>query len=466
MKPGPAAGVRHAAAAALLRAARQPGLGGVRVRGAGAPRAAQAAGLHGSSTGRASPCARRSASSRAPAHGLRARRRSSGATTAGGRRPRAPRSRATSRRSRARTRCSWCPRPSARLARRRAPPRRRCCAGRPSAGVRTAARARARATPSRRRRRAARRPAGPEPAHLSLPTPRCWVALPGRRGRRAGRRSPSHSSTPTSGSTCGRARDLAARTACPTTQLWTWPTYGAPDVNASWGFRALIWPLWSAGGVWGLFAWRWATTLVGVRARCGRRRAGSARAASRTLVVIALARSSTASARRSRPETLVAVLLALELWVLETAAPRAGREARPGVGAGADRLGLGQHAPLVLPGFMLLGAALADAPLVAARALRERAAAPAPAWRPALAGSRRLAISFVNPFGWRALWQPFEYFLELAPRADLPRHRRAAAGRTWPVNLCATGCRCSWRAGRCSALWRAARGADSIGSRR
>ena len=28
--------------------------------------------------------------------------------------------------------------------------------------------------------------------------------------------------------------------AVPTRQLWTWPTYGTPDVNASWGFRALI----------------------------------------------------------------------------------------------------------------------------------------------------------------------------------------------------------------------------------
>src|SRR3989442_8637321 len=40
--------------------------------------------------------------------------------------------------------------------------------------------------------------------------------------------------------------------AVPTTQLWTWPTYGAPDVNSSWGFRALIWPIWRAAGVGGL----------------------------------------------------------------------------------------------------------------------------------------------------------------------------------------------------------------------
>ena len=43
----------------------------------------------------------------------------------------------------------------------------------------------------------------------------------------------------------------------PTTQLWRWPSYGAPDVNESWGFSLLIWPFWQLGGVYGLFAWRW-----------------------------------------------------------------------------------------------------------------------------------------------------------------------------------------------------------------
>src|SRR5512135_3160820 len=40
----------------------------------------------------------------------------------------------------------------------------------------------------------------------------------------------------------------------PRTQVWTWPTYGAPGVTPSWGFRALLWPFWSLGGVHGLFA--------------------------------------------------------------------------------------------------------------------------------------------------------------------------------------------------------------------
>jgi len=50
--------------------------------------------------------------------------------------------------------------------------------------------------------------------------------------------------------------------AIPTTQLWTWPTYGLPDVLPSWLFRALLWPVWELAGVHGLYAWRWLATLA------------------------------------------------------------------------------------------------------------------------------------------------------------------------------------------------------------
>src|SRR5512144_2666367 len=64
--------------------------------------------------------------------------------------------------------------------------------------------------------------------------------------------------------------------AAPTVQLWTWPTYGTMDVNASWGFRALVWPFWSTGGVAGLFVWRWLTSLaaLGTLWALGRRMGG------------------------------------------------------------------------------------------------------------------------------------------------------------------------------------------------
>src|SRR5262245_14374918 len=48
----------------------------------------------------------------------------------------------------------------------------------------------------------------------------------------------------------------------PTTDLWAWPHHGAPQVASSWLFRALLWPLWDLGGVAGLYAWRWASTLA------------------------------------------------------------------------------------------------------------------------------------------------------------------------------------------------------------
>ena len=47
----------------------------------------------------------------------------------------------------------------------------------------------------------------------------------------------------------------------PHTQLWTWPTHGAPDVMPSWLFRALLYPFWAAGGLAGITVWRWLTTL-------------------------------------------------------------------------------------------------------------------------------------------------------------------------------------------------------------
>src|SRR6185295_12871786 len=43
------------------------------------------------------------------------------------------------------------------------------------------------------------------------------------------------------------------RHAIPTTDQWTWIGFGDPQITSSWGFRALIWPVWAALGVGGLF---------------------------------------------------------------------------------------------------------------------------------------------------------------------------------------------------------------------
>jgi tetratricopeptide (TPR) repeat protein len=61
---------------------------------------------------------------------------------------------------------------------------------------------------------------------------------------------------------------------------------------------------------------------------------------------------------------------------------------------------LGERAQHVLPGPRLIAIHLLDD-------LRARR----PARRLAWAGLGAVAISFVNPFGWRALWQPFDFFL-------------------------------------------------------
>ena len=126
----------------------------------------------------------------------------------------------------------------------------------------------------------------------------------------------------------------------PQLQIWCWPTYGEPQVLPSWGFRALLWPFWKLGGLAGLYGWRWLTTLAAFGlAWAAARRLGARGLAA--LPVVVLAGLVYRQRSQLRPETLVAVLLALEIWILAAA----------------------------------------------------------------------VAASFANPFGWRALWQPFEYFL-------------------------------------------------------
>jgi len=48
----------------------------------------------------------------------------------------------------------------------------------------------------------------------------------------------------------------------PQEHLWTWPSHGTHEVLPSWGFRWLLWPFYSAGGMLGLQVWRWLTTLA------------------------------------------------------------------------------------------------------------------------------------------------------------------------------------------------------------
>ena len=205
----------------------------------------------------------------------------------------------------------------------------------------------------------------------------------------------------------------------PKTQLWTWPTYGAPDVNASWGFRVLIWPIWHAFGIWGLFAWRWATTLAAFGLLWSAARKMGARGLT-PLIVTVLCSLVYRQRSQIRPETLVAVLLAAELWILESwrAAARAWEES--GVAPRDHRpwlllialvwanVHISYWLGLVVQFFYFVGAPGSSRAPGAAWLERIGLAG----WKiPAAIGLGSGLISFVNPWGWLALWQPFDYYL-------------------------------------------------------
>jgi hypothetical protein len=211
--------------------------------------------------------------------------------------------------------------------------------------------------------------------------------------------------------------------AIPTRQLWTWPTYGTVDANNAWLFRALVWPLWAAWGVWGLFVWRWVTTLAvfGILWAAARRMGAKGLT---PLVVMAACALVYRQRSQVRPETMVAVLMALQIWLLE-GRRRARDLARDAAaaGAGTRELAIGlivvawvwaNTHPSYYLGFLMIGFHVLDDLRAAGRA--RGAAADA-----IHAGARRLvviaiaafAVSFANPWGWRPLWQPFEFFLTL-----------------------------------------------------
>ncbi len=192
--------------------------------------------------------------------------------------------------------------------------------------------------------------------------------------------------------------------AIPRTNVWTWPTFGEPYLLPSWLFRALLWPFYALAGEWGLMAWRWGFTLATFAlAGLAARRMG----ARGVTVVVAIAWCALLYRSRSmvRPETLACLLLALQVWILETR--RRGGPDRSAwivpitwVWANAH---VSYYLPLALTGFHVLAEGLA--------AGRGRPGARPPA-RLALVLAASAAACFVNPFGWRALWQPFQYLLE------------------------------------------------------
>uniref|UniRef100_A0A832I2T2 Tetratricopeptide repeat protein n=1 Tax=Eiseniibacteriota bacterium TaxID=2212470 RepID=A0A832I2T2_UNCEI len=203
--------------------------------------------------------------------------------------------------------------------------------------------------------------------------------------------------------------------AVPVTNLWTWPAYGAPDVNPSWGFRALLWPFWAAGEAWGLQAWRWLVTLATFAlAWLAARRMGARGFA--PLVAIAVAALVYRQRSYPRPENLSALLLALEVLVLETRrrGPRELAWALPPLAVLWVNVHVGWWMLFAVAGaYLAHDLAVARWPALARGALAgaDRAML---ARRPAALAAALVAAggaALVNPFGAGALWAPFDYWL-------------------------------------------------------
>jgi hypothetical protein len=181
----------------------------------------------------------------------------------------------------------------------------------------------------------------------------------------------------------------------PRTQIWTWPDFDTPQVNPSWGFSALVWPFWAAGDDLGLAMWRWLTTLVAFALLWGAARAMGVRGPP-ALVALVICGLVYRQRSQVRPETLAAVLLALTLWLLATRRGPGRRDAWLVVAVWA-------WANVHISWPLGMG-------LIAMHALAARV----PPGRPALRGLGLVVVAaaaaaFVNPFGPRAVWRPFEY---------------------------------------------------------
>jgi len=200
----------------------------------------------------------------------------------------------------------------------------------------------------------------------------------------------------------GRAIDQGG---LPRTDAWTWTSFGQPVFVSSWLFRALIWKLWALGGIPAMFLWRWVTTLAVFGLAYATARLLGARGLSAVLVMVAatlLYRIRT----DVRPETLAALLLALELWILERdrahGAPTRALWAIPALAA----LWANVHITWYL-GLLLVGLHLLDR-----RVRGDRAAATRLLW----SGLASMVALLANPYGLEALARPLRFALSW--RAD------------------------------------------------
>jgi hypothetical protein len=219
----------------------------------------------------------------------------------------------------------------------------------------------------------------------------------------------------------------------PRQHLWSWTSYGRSEVLPSWLFRWLLWPFYDRGGVPGLFVWRWITTLAAFGFAWATARHLGARGFA-PLVVLAWCALVYRSRSQVRPETLAAVLLTAELWILERAR-NGDRRALPWL-VPITWIWVNAHVSYFIA-FVLIG--LHGVAAGRGWGSSRTSAAPRGARSYLWVAIAMAAAAFANPFGWSALWQPFDYALHLS-REPLFR----GIGELQPVSL-GTG----WRYG----LW-------------
>jgi len=196
----------------------------------------------------------------------------------------------------------------------------------------------------------------------------------------------------------------------PLRHLWTWANYGSPQVLPSWLFRVVLWPFWEHGGVIGLFVFRWMTTLtVFGLVWAAARRIGARGLIS--LVVISLCGLIYRGRVQIRPEMLVSVLLAAQVLLLETRR-HGGRDFSIWIVLIAlvwINTHISYHIGIFITGVFWIDALISARSRHAPKGTEEGPSRRARQLGYVLLAS--IAVSFVNPFGWRALWEPFAYFL-------------------------------------------------------
>jgi len=193
----------------------------------------------------------------------------------------------------------------------------------------------------------------------------------------------------------------------PRVNQWTWPQFGEPYFLSSWGFRALVWPLWSVAGVTGLFAWRWISTLAVFGILLATARLMGARGFF-TLVVLAWAAVGYQLRTDVRPETLASILLALEVLILERDRRKPNPASRslwaiPALTCLWANVHISVYLAFVVLAFYALDAWWATRRADAAAKARPR--------KLVLVGIAALGAALLNPFGWVTLWQPIQFAL-------------------------------------------------------